>query len=120
MQTARLDEFAARVLDAGWAPATSVAVTDAKETLTARTYGAAPDALWPVASIGKSFTAVIALQLVDEGLLYAQRLAQAGVPVECITYAGMVHAFFQHGGFVPRARDAHRDAAAALARALAG
>ena len=69
MQTARLDEFAARVLDAGWAPAAAVAVTDAKETLTARTYGAAPDALWPVASIGKSFTAVIALQLVDEGLL---------------------------------------------------
>ena len=56
--------------------------------------------------------------LVDEGLLYAQRLDRAGVPVECVTYAGMVHAFFQHGGFVPRARDAHRDAAAALARAL--
>jgi CubicO group peptidase (beta-lactamase class C family) len=70
MDSARLDEFAARVLDTGWAPAAAVAVTDPQETLVARTYGAAaPDALWPVASIGKSFTAAIALQLVDEGLL---------------------------------------------------
>ncbi len=69
MQTARLDEFAARVLDLGWAPAAAVAVMDAEETLTARTYGAEPDALWPVASIGKSFTAVVALQLAEEGVL---------------------------------------------------
>ena len=60
MQTARLDEFAARILDLGWAPAAAVAVMDAQETLTARTYGAEPNALWPVASIGKSFTAVVA------------------------------------------------------------
>ena len=58
--------------------------------------------------------------LLDEGALYARRLAESGVAVECITYAGMVHAFFQHGGFVPRAWEAHRDAAAALARALIG
>ena len=56
--------------------------------------------------------------LVDEGRQFARRLTQAGVPTECIVYEGMVHAFFQHGGFVPRARDAHRDAATALARAL--
>jgi D-alanyl-D-alanine carboxypeptidase len=30
---------------------------------------ASPAAPWPIASIGKSFTAVIALQLADEGLL---------------------------------------------------
>jgi len=70
MDSARLDEFAARVLDTGWAPAAAVAVTDPQETVVARTYGAAaPDALWPVASIGKSFTAAIALQLVEEGLV---------------------------------------------------
>ena len=39
-------------------------------TIATRMYGAAaPDALWPVASIGKSFTAVLALQLAEEGRL---------------------------------------------------
>ena len=56
--------------------------------------------------------------LVDEGLAYAQRLRTAGVVVDCRVYAGMIHAFFQHGGFVPRARMAHREAAAALSAAL--
>jgi CubicO group peptidase (beta-lactamase class C family) len=65
-----LDGFAARVLDAGMSPAVAVAITDKDRTLVARTYGAAsPDALWPIASIGKSFTAVVALQLAEEGLL---------------------------------------------------
>lgn len=65
-----LDELGARVLATGVAPAAALAVTDKERTLTTRTYGAAsPDALWPIASIGKSFTAVLALQLVDEGLL---------------------------------------------------
>jgi acetyl esterase len=32
----------------------------------------------------------------------------------------MIHAFFQHGGFVPTARRAHADAAAALRTAFAG
>jgi CubicO group peptidase (beta-lactamase class C family) len=66
----RLDDVAAGVLDAGMSPAVAVAIIDRDRTLTARTYGAAPpDALWPIASIGKSFTAVIALQLAEEGLL---------------------------------------------------
>ena len=64
-----LDAFAARVLERGWSTALAVAVTDANRVLVARSYGAAPDALWPVASIGKSFAAVIALQLDDEGRL---------------------------------------------------
>jgi CubicO group peptidase (beta-lactamase class C family) len=65
-----IDGLAARVLESGMAPAVALAVTDRDRTLLARTYGAAsPDALWPVASIGKSFTAVVALQLVEEGLL---------------------------------------------------
>jgi CubicO group peptidase (beta-lactamase class C family) len=66
----RVDALAARVLDGGMAPALAVAVTDADRTLFERTYGAAsPGTLWPIASIGKSFTAVVALQLAEEGLL---------------------------------------------------
>jgi len=65
-----LDAFAARVLQTGTAPAIAVAVTDRERTLTARVYGdASSDHLWPIASIGKSFTAVVALQLVEEGVL---------------------------------------------------
>ncbi|MEN3284759.1 MAG: hypothetical protein V7607_5899 [Solirubrobacteraceae bacterium] len=67
---ASLDAFAARVLRTGTAPGIAVAVTDRERTLTARTYGdASPDHLWPIASIGKSFTAVVAVQLAEEGLL---------------------------------------------------
>jgi len=66
----QLDAFADRVLRVGTAPALAVAVTDRERTIVRRTYGAArPDALWPVASIGKSFTAVLVLQLVEEGVL---------------------------------------------------
>jgi CubicO group peptidase (beta-lactamase class C family) len=66
----QLDAYAARVLATGMCPAVAVAVCDRERTLVARTYGAAPsDALWPIASIGKSCTAVIALQLAEEGLL---------------------------------------------------
>jgi CubicO group peptidase (beta-lactamase class C family) len=67
---AELDGLAAGVLETGMAPAVAVALTTPEATLTARTYGAAsPAAPWPIGSIGKSFTAVIALQLADEGLL---------------------------------------------------
>lgn len=52
------------------APALAVALTDRDRTLGVRTYGAAePDALWQVGSIGKSFAALVTLQLADEGLL---------------------------------------------------
>ena len=65
-----LDAFAGRVLELGTAPALAVAITHAESTIVRRTYGSAqPDALWPIASIGKSFTAVVALQLVEEGAL---------------------------------------------------
>ena len=64
-----IDDLAARVLESGVAPAAALAVTDPERTLLARTYGASPEALWPVASIGKSLSAVVALQLVEEGLL---------------------------------------------------
>ncbi len=56
--------------------------------------------------------------LVDEGLAYAERLRVSGVAVDATVYAGMVHGFFQFGGLVPRAREAHRDAARVLRRHL--
>lgn len=56
----------------------------------------------------------------DEDLAYAERLREAGVPVELVDYPGMIHAFFQHAGFVPAARRAHDDACAALRRAFGG
>jgi acetyl esterase len=54
----------------------------------------------------------------DEGRAFAQRLREAGVAVDEAEYRGMVHAFFQHGGFVPLARRAHADAVSALRRAF--
>jgi CubicO group peptidase (beta-lactamase class C family) len=63
-----LDAFAARVLATGTAPGLAVAISDRERTLAARTYGDASDEhLWPIASIGKSFTAAVAVQLVGEG-----------------------------------------------------
>ncbi len=56
--------------------------------------------------------------LVDEGLSYAERLRTAGVPVTTVVYEGMIHAFFQHAGFVLKARKAHQDACAALRAAF--
>lgn len=56
--------------------------------------------------------------LCDEGLMYAARLRQAGVPVSDKVYAGMVHAFFQHAGAVRAARQAHQDCALALREAF--
>jgi CubicO group peptidase (beta-lactamase class C family) len=65
-----IDGLAARVLESGMAPAVALAVTDRDRTVLARTFGeASPGACWPVASIGKSFTAVVALELAEEGLL---------------------------------------------------
>ncbi|HMS81618.1 MAG TPA: alpha/beta hydrolase fold domain-containing protein, partial [Burkholderiaceae bacterium] len=54
----------------------------------------------------------------DDDRAYAAKLREAGVAVDAVEYAGMIHAFFQHAGFVPAARRAHADAAAALRRAF--
>ncbi len=56
--------------------------------------------------------------LVDEGLSYAERLETAGVPVTAVVYEGMIHSFFQHAGFVVKARKAQQDACGALRRAF--
>ena len=56
--------------------------------------------------------------LCDESEAYAKRLADAGVPVECRRYDGMLHAFFTLGQVFDDGRVAVADAARALRRAL--
>jgi len=42
----------------------------------------------------------------DEGEAYAKRLEEAGVPVTCTRYPGMIHPFFSLSGAIPQAFDA--------------
>jgi acetyl esterase len=56
--------------------------------------------------------------LVDEGVLYADRLRAAAVPVDLEIYRGVVHEFIKMGRAIPEARQAHADAARALRAAL--
>jgi acetyl esterase len=55
----------------------------------------------------------------DGGRLYAARLRDAGVPVEVIEIAGMIHGFFAFPSVFDAARRAIASAAAALRRAFA-
>ena len=57
--------------------------------------------------------------LVDEGVLYADRLRLAGVPVDLDIYRGVVHEFIKMGRAIPEALRAHEDAARALKGAFA-
>jgi acetyl esterase/lipase len=54
----------------------------------------------------------------DEGLLYAERLEQAGVSAEVVDFPGMVHGFFSLTGIVDAADEAQRRVAVALRRAF--
>ncbi|MEY2617420.1 MAG: hypothetical protein RL522_422 [Pseudomonadota bacterium] len=56
--------------------------------------------------------------LADEGLAYADKLRAAGVPVQLEIYRGVVHEFIKMGRAIPEARQAHADAARALADAF--
>ena len=56
--------------------------------------------------------------LVDEGILYADKLRAAGVPVELEIYRGVIHGFITMGRAIAEARQLHRDAAAALRQAF--
>lgn len=54
--------------------------------------------------------------LVDEGVMYADKLRTAGVAVDLEIYRGVTHEFIKMGRILPEARQAHADAAAALHR----
>jgi acetyl esterase len=56
--------------------------------------------------------------LVDEGVLYADKLRAAGVGVDLEIYRGVVHEFIKMGRAVPEAHRAHSDAARALKAAF--
>ena len=56
--------------------------------------------------------------LVDEGLLYADKLRAARVAVDLEIYRGVAHDFIKMGRAIPEARQAHREAACALRRAF--
>ncbi|MDO8887083.1 MAG: alpha/beta hydrolase, partial [Hydrogenophaga sp.] len=56
--------------------------------------------------------------LTDEGVMYADRLRHAGVPVDIEIYAGVVHGFINFGRAIPQALTAHNDAARALRQAF--
>jgi len=57
--------------------------------------------------------------LVDEGVMYADRLRAGGVTVDLEIYRGVVHEFIKMGRAIPEALQAHSDAARALKRAFA-
>jgi acetyl esterase len=50
----------------------------------------------------------------DEGEAYAKRLEEAGVPVTCTRYAGMIHPFFSLSGAIPQALNAIQQVADAV------
>ena len=56
--------------------------------------------------------------LVDEGLMYADKLRAAGVPADLEIYRGVVHGFIMMGRAIPEAHRAHTDAARALKKAF--
>ena len=56
--------------------------------------------------------------LVDEGLLYADKLRRAGVPVGLDIFRGVTHEFIKMGRVISEARQAHRMAAQALRNAF--
>ena len=56
--------------------------------------------------------------LVDEGILYADKLRAAGVSVDLEIYRGVTHEFIKMGRILPEARHAHADAARALRHAF--
>jgi acetyl esterase len=58
--------------------------------------------------------------LYDDGLAFAEQLRVAGVEVRVFDYPGMVHGFFNFGGAVTTARQAHADVVGQLRRVFFG
>ena len=56
--------------------------------------------------------------LVDEGVMMADKLRLASVPVDLEIYRGVVHEFIKMGRVIPQAKQAHQDAARALKEAF--
>ncbi len=56
--------------------------------------------------------------LVDEGVMYADKLRASGVAVDLEIYRGVVHEFIKMGRALPEAHRAHADAARALKAAF--
>ena len=56
--------------------------------------------------------------LLDEGVLYADTLRMAGVPVDLEIYRGVIHGFITMGRAIPDALKAHADAGRALKQAF--
>jgi D-alanyl-D-alanine carboxypeptidase len=78
---AAIDAAARTEVERARQPGLTLGVTDRNETLAVRTYGLAelasqkpviPETLFEIGSIGKSFTAILVLQLVDEGKIDLQ------------------------------------------------
>jgi acetyl esterase len=54
----------------------------------------------------------------DEGEAYAARLREAGVPVQCTRYDGLIHGYFGMSAALDAAKRAHAEAATALRQAF--
>ena len=84
----RLDAYAETVLATGAASSMAVAVTDGERTLASRSYGAPDGAMFQFGSIGKSFTAIVALQLAERE---PARPARAGHRRAAVVRRGRAH-----------------------------
>ena len=56
--------------------------------------------------------------LADEGHLYAQKLRDAGVPVDVRVWPGVIHDFINMGRFLPEAAELHAELASVVKKAL--